>query len=243
MSRVFAPNQPANVDARLQNNSEDQLVASLRGLTLQSTDLPLRPGFGTTGTAIKLRTNFFQVRVPKGPLHEYDVQIAPAVAIKRVKKRIFELAEATSDWTSKGLKNNVAHDSSAKLIAAKALPQPLSIDIPFSDEDEGQQPAKAPKGGKPSKPKDPKVYTLTIKFVQQLETQSLTKYVSIRTFIFSRGNAKSLEVDTFDIITVRVSSSSRRLLILVFSFCTFTIGRIFLYGTFVFDCIANISLY
>ena len=73
-----AGGNPANVDARLANNSEDQLVASLSSLTLSDTDLPLRSGFGTEGKAVKLRTNFFPVRVPKGPLYEYDVKITPA---------------------------------------------------------------------------------------------------------------------------------------------------------------------
>ena len=79
MFRVFtAGGIPANVDARLANNSEDQLVASLRSLTLTDTALPLRPGLGTEGKVIELRTNFFPVRVPKGPLYEYDVKITPA---------------------------------------------------------------------------------------------------------------------------------------------------------------------
>ena len=77
--RVFtAGGSPANVDARLANNSEDQLVASLSSLTLSDTDRPLRPGFGVEGKVIKLRTNFFPVRVPKGPLYEHDVKITPA---------------------------------------------------------------------------------------------------------------------------------------------------------------------
>ena len=79
MFRVFtAGGSPANVDARLADNSEDQLVASLSELTLADTDLPLRPGFGAEGKVIKLRTNFLPVRVPKGPLYEYDVKITPA---------------------------------------------------------------------------------------------------------------------------------------------------------------------
>ena len=68
----------ADVDARLANNSEDQLIASLSSLTLTDKDTPLRPEFGTEGEVIKLRTNFFPVRVPKGPLYEYDVKITPA---------------------------------------------------------------------------------------------------------------------------------------------------------------------
>ena len=50
----------------------------MSNIRLQEMDLPTRPDFGTAGKAIKLRTNFFPVRVPKGPLYEYDVTISPA---------------------------------------------------------------------------------------------------------------------------------------------------------------------
>ena len=76
--RVFTDGgSPADVDARLADNSEDQLVASLSSLTLSDADRPLRPGFGVEGKVIKLRTNFFPVRVPKGPLYQYNVKITP----------------------------------------------------------------------------------------------------------------------------------------------------------------------
>ena len=79
MFRVFtAGGILANGYARLENDSEDQLVASLSSLTLANTDLPLRPGFGAEGKVIKLRTNFFPVRVPKGPLYEYNIKITPS---------------------------------------------------------------------------------------------------------------------------------------------------------------------
>ena len=135
---VFLPGVPANVDARLTDNSEEALVASLKSLTLRDTDLPTRPGFGTSGTQIKLRTNFFPVRVPKGPLHEYDVAITPATAIKRIKRRIFQLAEQTTDWANAGMVGRVAHDHSTKLISSFKLPQPLVVKVMYTDEDEDE---------------------------------------------------------------------------------------------------------
>jgi eukaryotic translation initiation factor 2C len=143
----------------LQNNSEDQLVAALQDLQLEPSELSLRPGFGTSGTSVKLRTNFFPIKVPKGPLYEYDVQIEPQVSLKRIKRRIFKLAEMTHDWTSKGLMRCVAHDYSAKLIATRHLSQPLVIKVPFTDEE---------------RPVQSKEYIMTIQFVAELETQSLT---------------------------------------------------------------------
>ena len=85
-------------------------------------------------------------------------------AIKRVKRRIFQLAEQSPDWEHLGLKNSVAHDHSAKLISPRPLPQPLSIRVPFYDEDEP-----GPKAGG-------KEYTLTISFIQQNDLSALLRY-------------------------------------------------------------------
>jgi eukaryotic translation initiation factor 2C len=160
---VFAANRPATIDARLTEGSDDALVNSFRSLRLNDGDLPLRPGFGEVGTPAKLRTNYFPVKVPKGPLHEYDVAISPSAgtSARRVKRRLFQLAEQTPDWQRAGLRGFVAHDHASKLIAAKRLSQPLEITVSFYDEDEA--------GPRP----DGKVYILTIKFIQEIETSSL----------------------------------------------------------------------
>ncbi|KAK7467442.1 hypothetical protein VKT23_004496 [Stygiomarasmius scandens] len=158
---------PTTIDKRLTDGTQDTLVASFNRLSLQPQDLPLRPGFGREGTPVSLRANFFPVKVPKGPLYEYDVQVSPVAgtAIRRVKRRIFQLAEQTSDWTSKGLRGLVAHDHSSKLIAAKKLQQPLSIRIAYFDEDE--------QGPSPRS----KEYTLTFRYIQDIDTSAITQYV------------------------------------------------------------------
>ncbi|KAF7293020.1 Argonaute-like protein [Mycena indigotica] len=165
---VFNPG-PANIDARVANDSDKQLVASRAGITVAPNDLPLRPDFGTAGRAIKLRANFFPVRLPSGPLYEYDVAITPVAgtAVRRVKKRIFQLAEQSQQWAP--LTNRVVHDSSAKIIAVNQLPQPLQIRVPYYDADET-----------PPAPTDKKYkeYTLKITFTQSLDMQALQQYVS-----------------------------------------------------------------
>jgi len=162
------------VDARIANNSDKQLVASFRTQRPNPDEIPLRPDFGTAGKEIKLRTNFFPVRIPKGPLYEYDVAIAPAAGTtsRRVKRRIYQLAEQTSAWKQAGLSGNVAHDDSSKLIAARTLPQPLTIKVPYYDEDEQGPPAT---GGKE--------YTLTIKFTKELDTSCITKYIHLLPYL------------------------------------------------------------
>lgn len=96
------------------------------------------------------------------------MSISPTTTIRRVKRRIFQLAEQTADWTRSGLKGNVAHDHSQKLITAKRLPQPLTIRVPFYDEDED-----GPKAGG-------KEYTLTIEFGGNLDMQNLRECVACR---------------------------------------------------------------
>ena len=172
-SSVFRPGVPANIDSRLVDDSQEALVNSLRDLRLKSDDLPVRPGFGTGGRSIKLRANYFPIKVKSTTYYEYDVSLFPSsgTAIRRVKRRIFQLAEQSSDWERFGLKNAVAHDHSAKLISPKALPQPLSICIPFYDEDE-----QGPKDGG-------KEYTLTINLIQKNDLSALLRYLGNVTYI------------------------------------------------------------
>ena len=186
---IFAAGQLANIDPRLLDDSQDKVLASLRGIKPGPQELPYRPDFGTRGTAIKLRANFFPVKVPKGPLYEYEVTISPSknTAIRRVKRRIFQLAEGTLDWQRHGLLNNVAHDHSTKLISAKKLPQPLVIKVPYTDEDDSDGTKGAvqtsKRDQKPKAEKKPKAadkvseYTLTIEFARNIDTQGLSKYV------------------------------------------------------------------
>ena len=146
----------------------------MKQMTIKPSDLPPRPDFGTVGPTFKLRTNFFPVKLPKKTLFEYDIAITPGVAIKRVKRRIFQLAEATDDWTKHGLKGKVAHDFASKLVAVSKLPDPLVIKIIFSDEDEDLKEKE-----KDKKKQKPKEYTLTFKFVKDLDTSNLIEYVCL----------------------------------------------------------------
>lgn len=166
---IFAEGQPANIDPRLADSAEDRLILSFKSLSLRQDAMPPRPDYGTKGKSIKLRTNYFPIRVPKGPLYEYDISITPTqgVSNRRVKRRIFQLAENTEDWASNGLTGRVAHDSSAKMVAADVLPQPLSITVPYYEEDDDR--GETDRGGKE--------YVLAINYIQPLETDGLQQYL------------------------------------------------------------------
>ncbi|KAG6380186.1 PAZ domain-containing protein [Boletus reticuloceps] len=154
---VFMRGRPAIIDRRITDDSDKALVASFASSSR------------TEGREIKLRTNFFPVRVPKGPLYEYDVAITPAAgtSARRVKRRIYQLAEQTTAWQQANMTGKVAHDSSAKLISCFELPQPLTIMVPYYDEDESGPPQQ---GGKE--------YTLTITFIQEIDTSNLLSYLA-----------------------------------------------------------------
>jgi eukaryotic translation initiation factor 2C len=73
----------------------------------------------------QLRTNFFAVKLsaPEKPLHMYEATIAPTAgtAPRRVKRRIWHLAEQTPAWRDNGLTGKVAHDHAAKLVSVNKL--------------------------------------------------------------------------------------------------------------------------
>jgi hypothetical protein len=99
------------------------------------------------------------------PFYEYNIIMHPTTgtAIRRVKRRILQLAEQSPDWANFGLRGIVAHDYSSKLIASKELTQPLVVKVQFFDEEES-----GPKAGG-------KEYTLTIEFIQTIDTSALAK--------------------------------------------------------------------
>ncbi|XP_055995374.1 protein argonaute-2-like isoform X7 [Ostrea edulis] len=51
---------------------------------------PPRPNQGTEGKPILLRANHFQVRIPKGVIHHYDISIVPDKCPRRVNREIIE---------------------------------------------------------------------------------------------------------------------------------------------------------
>lgn len=161
------------------DTSQDQLVSALKNLRLNDNELPSRPGFGTKGKPIKLRSNFFPLSLSptNATMYEYDVAITPAAgtAARRVKRRIFQLAELTTEWHG-GLRGVVAHDHASKVIASKQLSQPLSLAVRFYDEDEAGPSAAAT------------TYTLTFTFTQTIALAPLMQYLQ------GRPEQKSLDI-------------------------------------------------
>jgi len=168
LCRVFLENQPAYIDTRLADDSDKALITRFRDSQFgnDTESMPLRPDFGTIGEHIKLRTNFFPVHISKGPLNEYDVAITPVAgaASRAVRRRVFQLAQQTAAWRQAGMDGTVAHDSSAKLISARLLNQPLAIKVLYYEDDQTGPPAQ---GGKE--------YTLAVTFAREINPQDLMR--------------------------------------------------------------------
>ena len=156
---IFARNIPAHVPDRLSTANLRQLITGFESMTVKS-DRPLRPGYGTVGRTITLRANFFAVKVPQRPIYDYAVEISPKEDVTRVKARIFQLLEISS--LGREHLPYIAHDRSQRLVSAHKLPQPLNIKIPYYDNDQDG----------PSH--DAKIYTLSITFQRELDSNQLT---------------------------------------------------------------------
>ena len=140
----------------------DTLVNSFRNLQVTA-ESPLRPGFGTVGRAINLRANFFALRLPKKMLlYDYEVQIGPEKDVRGPRKaRLFELLEGSPECAP--YVSFIAHDSAQRIVSTRQLPQPLAVNITYSDRGQTQPREKAT------------VYTLKVTFVRQLSSDDINR--------------------------------------------------------------------
>ncbi|CAH1772409.1 unnamed protein product [Owenia fusiformis] len=60
------------------------------GSPISGFQCPARPNHGVDGRPIMLRANHFQVRMPQGFIHHYDIQITPDKCPRRVNREIIE---------------------------------------------------------------------------------------------------------------------------------------------------------
>lgn len=140
-------------------------------------ELPLRPGYGTIGVKTLVRANHFQVTIPQTTLYKYDVAMVPEIKIKRMKKRVFQLLEASAFGKIKHL---IATDYAKTIIAPSRLSLPddrLQVEVTYYDENQAGPTEKS------------KVYMVTIQLVQKIEPSDLQKYVEGNYREFDPGSA------------------------------------------------------
>ncbi|KAJ8321901.1 hypothetical protein KUTeg_000372 [Tegillarca granosa] len=118
---------------------------------------PPRPNHGTEGKPILLRANHFQVRIPKGVIHHYDVQITPDKCPRRVNREIIEtMVTAYSQKIFQGQKP--VFDGRKNLYSRDPLPVgrdkvELEVTLPGEGKD--------------------RVFKIVIKWVQQISLYAL----------------------------------------------------------------------
>ncbi|KZS96684.1 argonaute-like protein [Sistotremastrum niveocremeum HHB9708] len=163
---IFMENVPARVDARLKVDEMNALITGFKTMVVSDTKLPTRPDWGTSGRPVTFRANFFPLQITaKTEFHEYDVQIEPKSEVKRVRKRIFQLLEENRAFAN--YVPYVAHDYSAKIIAARRLfkEDSVSFKFPYYDEDEDGPSPKA------------KEFKVTLNYLHALDPTSLKEYL------------------------------------------------------------------
>ncbi|KAK3087288.1 hypothetical protein FSP39_004190 [Pinctada imbricata] len=118
---------------------------------------PLRPNVGLEGKPIALRANHFQIRIPKGVIHHYEVFITPEKCPRRVNREIVEtMVQAYSQRIFSGQKP--VFDGRRNLYSRDALPigkdkVELEVTLPGEGRD--------------------RVFTVAIKWVAQVSLYSL----------------------------------------------------------------------
>ncbi|KAG2357054.1 Piwi-domain-containing protein [Suillus spraguei] len=169
---------PASVDQRLA--TLDHLVSSFNKLAFKP-ERPHRPGFGTLGRQITLRANFFPVKLPKGPIYDYHVEITPSTDIKRIRARLFELLKQSDQEGWQQFVPFIHHDGSQRLVSSKKLPQPLDVQVQYYEDGEAGPNTRS------------KTYTFAIMHTTDLDVAQLTKYLS--------GDIKSRDYDVQPLVS------------------------------------------
>ncbi|GFR77219.1 argonaute-like protein, partial [Elysia marginata] len=84
---------------------------------------PPRPNIGSEGRTIPLRANHFQVRVPKGIIHHYEVSISPDKCPRRVNREIIDTMVTVTSYQQKIFQGQKpVFDGRKNLYSREALP-------------------------------------------------------------------------------------------------------------------------
>ena len=165
---IYREDIPARLPPQLQPAVLQQLVDDFAVLDVRSPKRPLCPGYGTLGTEINLRTNYFPMDLPNQPIFSYNVTIVPKADTTKT-ARIFQLLEQNSS-----VSHPIAHDRSQRLVSPKMLPQPLNVAVPFYDDHETGPGPYA------------KTYHVSITFDREFDPNELTRCIP---FVVSQAPA------------------------------------------------------
>ncbi|KAL4218512.1 argonaute 1 [Mactra antiquata] len=139
---------------------------------------PPRPNTGTDGRPILLRANHFQVRIPKGFIHHYDISITPDKCPRRVNREIIEtMVQAYSQKIFQGSKP--VFDGRKNLYSRDPLPigkDKIELEVTL-----------------PGEGKD-RVFTIQIKWLAQVSLYSLEEALEGRGHLIPFESVQALDV-------------------------------------------------
>lgn len=139
---------------------------------------PPRPNRGTDGRPILLRANHFQVRIPKGFIHHYEISITPDKCPRRVNREIIEtMVQAYSQKIFQGTKP--VFDGRKNLYSRDPLP---------IGKDKAELEVTLPGEGKD------RVFNIQIKFLSPVSLSSLEEAVSGRAAQIPMESVQALDV-------------------------------------------------
>lgn len=155
---IYNTGQPVQVDPNVA--APNELIQRLH-TAYPGPERPARPGYGAVGRVVALRANFFALESMPDTIYEYIVQITPEPKSQkpRVKRRVLTLFEQMPDL--RPFVADIAHDGAQRLVASKALPEPLRGTVVFYEE------------GDPRPPRDADKYTVEVTFFKELSTGPL----------------------------------------------------------------------
>jgi eukaryotic translation initiation factor 2C len=180
---IYNAGEPARLDPSV--SAPDELVLRLRG-THPGPERPSRPGYGTVGRVVALRSNFFGVECSLDTIYEYVVKVTPEPKSQkaRVKRRVLALFEQLP--VMHPYVNQIAHDSAQRLVAACPLPEPLRESVTFFEEGDNRPTREAAK------------YTVEVLFSKELSTAPLKRSVAVPLVDFSRKLTRISHIQVLD---------------------------------------------
>lgn len=193
--------------------SDSNQNSSLSALTLSEFKLPIRPGYGTDGRRIVLKTNYFRMEIDTSrKLYRYQVEVAsdkkkrkpagdgskkeepePEVLGRRTKRRAFALLFENPEFQSVG--DGLATDYSANVITTRKLDLGASgkkaFRITYREAEET-----APR-------RQPTTYTFTLTSIGMVPTTELLRYLASTTSDPSDFAGKADAIQALNIIVAR----------------------------------------
>ncbi len=158
---IFKENVPPRVADHLSQANQTKLVAVLQKVP-KAPQRPTRPGFGTAGIPIILRSNFFALRTGLDKIYDYEIQIEPQDFLRKHKERLFELIEEHPQVAPH--RAYIAHDRGTRLVSAKKFAD-LTLSVPIFEK------------GQNGPQKNADVYRVSVVFKRELLMKDMDQYV------------------------------------------------------------------